>query len=170
MKNELKYYLGTTGSVFWAYFKGQGLVLLILAVLYATALGLIGVKFGILIGICTGFLSIIPYLGFVTGFVVSLVVTTIQFWSNGVISHVLLVLLAFAVIQILESFLITPKIIGKSVGINPIFALVLLILGGMAFGPIGMILSIPCAAVLIKIYKDKIKVTESEMIPKETEE
>lgn len=157
----MKYLLTTIYEVFTSYFKGQGIVILILCALYATALGLIGVKFGILIGILTGLLSVIPYLGFMSGLVVSVIVAAIQFRS---VLPVLWVLLAFAVIQVLESFVITPKILGKSIGINPIATLVLLIIGGMAAGPVGMIIAIPVAGVLFKIYRDKLKKTEDENI------
>lgn len=157
----MRYLFDTIYEVFTSYFKGQGIVILILCALYATALAVIGVKFGIFIGILTGLLSVIPYLGFTSGLVVSVIVAAVQFRSFLV---VLWVLLAFAVIQLLESFVITPKILGKSIGINPIASLILLIIGGMVAGPIGMIIAMPIAGVLFKIYRDKLKNTEDKNI------
>ena len=155
------YFIKTVWDVFTSYFLGQGLVILILCVLYSTALVFIIGKFGILIGILVGLLSIVPYLGFTVGLVISIIIAAIQHHD---FLHVFYVILAFALIQILESFFITPKIVGKSVGINPFVVLGLLIVGGMAFGPLGMLISVPAAGVLIKIYRDRVKKAESEVI------
>ena len=170
----MKYVLNTIKEVFTSYFKGQGLVVLILCVLYAVGLKLIGIPFGILLGILIGLLSVIPYLGFTIGFIVTLVIAVVQSiygiasgavsFSLGAFSQIFWVILVFAVIQVLESFIITPQVMGKSIGINPIATMVLLIVGGMAFGPVGMIIAVPVAAVLLKFYKDKIGKTESENI------
>lgn len=157
----INYIFKTIKDVFSSYFLGQGIVILILCALYSGLLMLIGVKFAILIGIITGILSVIPYLGFILGIITSITIAAAQFQS---IEQVLYVILGFAVIQILESFVITPKIVGKSIGIHPIAAIILIILGGMAFGPIGIIIAVPSAGVIYKIYKDKIKHTEDKNI------
>lgn len=150
----MKYYIDTVKDTFLSYFRGQGLVILILCVLYAVSLAVIGVKFGILIGILAGLLSVIPYMGFLFGFFTSVVVAAVQFRS---VTYVLYVVLAFAVIQLLESFVISPRVMGKSVGFSPLVMMVLLIVGGFAFGPLGMIIAVPVAAVFFKIYMDKIR-------------
>ena len=148
----MKYYLDTIEQIFKSYFRGQGLVALILAVLYSVALMIIGLKFGLIIGVITGLLSVIPYLGFTVGLIAALITAALQFHS---VWHVLAVILAFGVIQLLESFVISPKIIGKAIGIHPFVAIVLLLIGGAAFGPLGLIIAIPTAGVLYKIYRDR---------------
>ncbi len=153
----MKYYLDTIEDVFKSYFTGQGKVAMILAVLYSLALWLLDIKYGIVIGILAGLLSIIPYLGFTVGIIAAVIAAAVQY---GVI-HVLYVIGAFAAIQLLESFVISPKIIGKSIGINPLVAFILLFIGSMAFGPLGLIISIPLAGILFKIYKDRFSVNNN---------
>jgi predicted PurR-regulated permease PerM len=162
----MQYYINTIVDVLKAYGRGQGLVILVLSVLYAVALGIVGIPFGIAIGIAAGLLSIVPYLGFIVGFVLAVISAIVQSvmaispdvgWSLGSFSQVYWVVLAFAVVQLLESFVITPRIMGKSMGIGFVPSIVLLILAGAAFGPIGMIIVIPIAAIIIKVYKDKRK-------------
>jgi len=125
------------------YFRGMLLVGLILSVLYSTILLVLGVKQAILLGFITGMGVIIPYVGFALGLMVSLIVTAIQFQD---FFNVLYVTIGFSVVQMLESFVITPKIVGNSLGISPIIVIVALLIGGSLFAIPGMILALPVAA------------------------
>ena len=133
------------------YFKGMVTVGLILSVLYSSVLKVVGVDHGILLGVITGMGVIIPYVGFGIGLVVSLFITIIQFQD---FMHPLYVLIGFTIVQMLESFVITPKIVGDSLGLSPIIVIVALLIGGSLFAIPGMLLALPMAA-FIKILIDR---------------
>jgi len=118
-----------------------------LAVLYTTVLLVAGVKPAILIGLVSGLLSIVPYLGFIIGFGTSLVLSIVQYQD---ILHPMLVVGGFLIVQLLEGNLITPKIVGESLGLHPTAVIFALLAGGSLFGIGGMIIALPIAA-FIKI-------------------
>lgn len=133
------------------YFKGMIMVGLILSVLYSSVLKIIGVDHGILLGVITGMGVIIPYVGFGIGLFISLFITIIQFQD---FAHPLYVLIGFTIVQMLESFVITPKIVGSSLGLSPIVVIIALLIGGSIFAIPGMLLALPVAA-FIKILIDR---------------
>lgn len=133
------------------YFRGMFLVGLILSVLYSLVLIIVGVNTSILLGIVTGMGVLIPYVGFALGLVVSLIMTALQFHD---VIHVVYVLIGFLIVQFMESFLITPKIVGDSLGLNPVLVIIGLMMGGTLFGFFGMILALPVTA-FIKILMNK---------------
>jgi len=124
------------------------LVALILAVLYGGGLGIIGLKFGFLIGIVSGLLNIIPYAGFAIGLLSALVMSLAYFET---ILTPIGVIVVFVVVQLLESFLITPKLVGNKVGLSSLSTLLALIIGGNLFGTFGILIAIPLAAMTKKI-------------------
>jgi predicted PurR-regulated permease PerM len=147
---KFREYAGITTTVFSAYIRGQTLVAICLAGLYMTGFSLIGLKFGLLIGLATGLLSIIPYVGSILGFITAMVISLANFnWPTtlGVIG-------VFIVVQGLEGFVLTPRLVGKSVGLGALATILALIIGGNLFGIVGMVLAIPVAAVLKFILKD----------------
>ncbi len=133
------------------YFKGMIIVGLILSVLYSAVLKIVGVDHGILLGVITGMGVIIPYVGFGIGLFVSLFITIIQFQD---FAHPLYVLIGFTIVQMMESFVITPKIVGDSLGLSPIVVIIALLIGGSLFAIPGMLLALPMAA-FIKILIDR---------------
>jgi predicted PurR-regulated permease PerM len=143
----------TTKSTFVAYFKGQLIISLILSVLFSVGYLLAGIKFAIPAGILTGILSFIPVIGEIIGFAIALVIAVIQFHA---ISPILQLILTYALISLLENFLITPKIMGAALGINPLLSMAMLIVGGLFFGPIGLIVAIPLACVLYKLCRKQL--------------
>ncbi|MFQ5432881.1 MAG: AI-2E family transporter [Nitrospinota bacterium] len=128
-----------------AFVRGQLTVALALAFLYALGLYLIGTPMGLFIGILAGLSNIVPYLPLVTGLLPALVMTYLEF---GDFTHILYVLLLFGGVQLLEGFLLTPRIVGESVGLHPVAVLFAVLIGGMFFGIVGLILAVPAAAVL----------------------
>jgi predicted PurR-regulated permease PerM len=151
-----------TDEVFAGFIRGQFSVAGILALYYSLFLSLIGLKFGFLVGILTGLFSIIPYLGFAGGFIASISLALAN--SDG-LYQVVLVVLIFAVAQVVESFVLTPKLVGNKVGISPLISLLAIIAGGNLFGFWGVLLAIPAAGLLKRIliwlrayYLDSIKV------------
>ncbi|MGA1845592.1 AI-2E family transporter [Deferribacter abyssi] len=148
--DELVYKGEQFNKILKSYFRGQFIVSLCLAIMYSVVLLLIGIDGALFIGITAGFLSMVPYLGFVIGFLSSLIFAIIQFQD---ILHPILVMLGFTVVQIIESNFLTPKIIGESLGLHPVVVIFSIMAGGFLFGISGMIFSLPIAA-FIKVQLD----------------
>jgi len=148
---DYKKYLIEFDKIISVYFRGQVIVAGILAVLYTAVLLISGVKPAILIGLVSGVLSIVPYLGFIIGFGTSLILAAVQYQD---ILHPLMVVAGFAIVQVLEGNLITPKIVGESLGLHPTAVIFALLAGGTLFGIGGMIIALPVAA-FVKIIAVK---------------
>jgi predicted PurR-regulated permease PerM len=128
------------------FLRGQSLVCLFLGLWYGIGLSLIGLKFGFLIGICAGFLSFIPYVGSLTALVFSEVMAIVQGWpSMGLFAMAMGVI---GVGQFLEGNVLTPRLVGASVGLHPVWLMFALFAFGSLFGFTGLILAVPLAAVL----------------------
>ncbi len=127
------------------YFRGQILVALILGILYTVTLLVAGVKPAILVGMVSGVLSIVPYLGFIIGLVVSVILAVAQY---GDVLHPLMVIAGFSVAQALEGNVITPKIVGSTLNLHPTAVIFALMAGGSLMGISGMIIALPLAAFL----------------------
>ena len=151
-------------TVVGEWFRGQVTVALILAVLYSVGLGLvfglsgIGAGTGVAIGILAGVLNIVPYFGFLIGFVLSVLMVVLDWGGIGPLIGVGIV---FAVVQTLEGYVITPKIVGEKVGLSPVTVIIVLLLGGELFGLLGVLLAIPVAGVLRVLLPDLIAYYES---------
>jgi predicted PurR-regulated permease PerM len=125
---------------------GQGALCLILALFYAAALSLIGLKHAILIGIATGLLSFVPYLGSLTGLVISTCVAIAQLWPNW--SVILMVPAIFFVGQSLSDYVLSPYFVGRRVNLNPVWIMFALFAFGYLFGFIGILIAVPLAAAI----------------------
>jgi predicted PurR-regulated permease PerM len=126
-----------------SFARGQATVCLILAAFYATGLALIGLDFGIVIGIIIGILAFIPFVGSAIGLVLSVGLAALQFsdWTP-----VLLTLALFVAGHILEGQVLTPKIVGESVGLHPVWVIFALLAGGALLDFVGVLLAVPVAA------------------------
>ena len=127
------------------FIRGQFLVALSLAVIYAVALTIAGLDFGFLIGLCAGLLSIIPLVGSTIGLLVSVFVAWFQ---SGAWDFVAIIAAIFLIGQFVEGNILTPKLLGGSVGLHPLWILFALMAGGAMFGIVGMLLAVPVAAVI----------------------
>lgn len=128
-----------------AVIRGQGSVVLVLCVYYTVALSLTGLSFGLAVGLIAGLLSFIPYVGFLVGFVLSMSIGLVQFWPNW---WLILVLVAiFAVEQFLEGNVLYPKLVGSSIGINPVWLMFSLFAFAALFGYVGLLLAVPLSAI-----------------------
>ncbi|MBF9238986.1 AI-2E family transporter [Hymenobacter sp. BT683] len=143
-------------SVVQAYITGLLMVIVIVAVLNGIGLLLLGVKFAIFFAIFASVLAVIPYIGILVGATIPALITLVE---TGSPSKAAAVVGVFVFVQFLEGNFITPMITGSKVSINPMAAIVALILGGELWGTPGMILSIPLVAVL-KVVFDSNKTTE----------
>ncbi len=139
-------------EVLGQFFRGQFTVMAILAVLYSVGYGSIGVPLALPIGIMAGVLSFIPYLGSTLALGTALLMTALD-WQGW--TQVLWVLGVHAIVQGLEGFVITPKIMGDTVGISAIAVLFALLVGAELLGFTGVLLAVPAAAV-IKILIQRI--------------
>jgi predicted PurR-regulated permease PerM len=125
--------------------RGQSMVCLTLAFYYATGLVLVGLPFGLIVGLIAGLLTFIPYVGSLTGFGVSMAIAIGQFddpWSIAIVA------LIFGVGQLVEGNFLTPKLVGDRVGLHPVWIIFALLAGGALFGFVGLLLAVPVAAVI----------------------
>lgn len=129
-----------------AFIHGQGTICLALAVFYAVALGLIGLDHGILIGITSGLVSFIPYLGSLTGIVVSICVAILQYWPHwGMIPIVAAV---FVVGQLVADYVLAPTLIGSRIKLDPVWMMFAIAAFGALFGFVGLLVAVPAAAAI----------------------
>lgn len=127
-----------------AFLRGQFLVMLILGVLYGIGLWAVGLDLGVLIGVLAGALTFVPYLGPATVVVFGGVASLVQY---GDWPHLLGVLAVFGVGQVIESYFLTPKLVGDRIGLHPVAVIFAVLAGGQLFGFLGMLLALPVAAV-----------------------
>ena len=128
-----------------AFVRGQLTVCLILGVLYSLGLWIAGIDLPFTIGMLSGALFIIPYLGTIVGVVLAALLSIVEY---GFDLHLLWVGLVFGGVQLLEGSVITPKIVGDKVGLHPLVVIIALIVGGSLLGIWGMLLAIPITATL----------------------
>jgi len=127
-----------------AFLRGQALVCVILGTIYAVGLTLIGLNFGALIGMTAGLLSFIPYVGSLTGLILSVGVALVQFWPDWTL--ILATLAIFAGGQFIEGNILSPKLVGTAVGLHPVWLMFALLAFGSLFGFVGLLLAVPLAA------------------------
>lgn len=133
------------------FIRGQGTVCTILAVFYAATLSLLGLNFGLLIGIASGILNFIPYVGSTTGFILAVGMALVQFWPDWTL--VLAVGVVFLFGQAAESYALQPMLVGDRVGLHPVWLMFSLFAFGYLFGFVGLLLAVPlaaCVAVLLR--------------------
>jgi predicted PurR-regulated permease PerM len=128
-----------------AFLHGQFTVMLVLATLYSIGYSIVGVPVAIGVGLLTGILCFIPYVGAATGFLLALVLAVLEMEGWGSIVGVAIV---FAVVQVLDAVLITPRILGGKLGLTPLWIILALMAFGELFGFVGVLLAVPTTAVL----------------------
>lgn len=136
--------------VLGAFIRGQLLVMLSLGVLYSLGLWLIGLDLALLIGMMAGLASIVPYLGFAVGAAAALIAAAFQF---GDLFHLVMVIVAFSVVQTLESVLITPLLVGDRIGLHPVAVIFAVLAGGQLFGFVGILVALPVAAIIMVLVR-----------------
>ncbi|HUY04624.1 MAG TPA: AI-2E family transporter [Rhodocyclaceae bacterium] len=133
-------------AVLAEFLRGQLSVMLALALYYSVGLWAVGIGFALPVGMLTGLLVFIPYLGFATGFILALAVAALQFSGMAPIVGVLAV---YGVGQGLESFILTPWLVGKRIGLHPLAVIFALLAFGQLFGFFGVLLALPVSAALL---------------------
>ena len=127
------------------FIRGQGMVCLVLSIFYSFSLFFLGIEFGILLGLFAGMISFIPYIGVLLGGGLTLILGFFQF---GFSFELLYLSLVFLFGQVLESYYLTPKFVGDAIGLNPIWILFSLLTGAHLAGFVGVLISLPVAAIL----------------------
>ncbi len=128
------------------FVRGQTLVCLILGLYYAIALTITGLNFGLLIGLISGLITFIPYVGSLTGLVLGVGVAVAQFWPNAM--PIVAVLGVFIVGQLAEGNLLSPRLVGERIGVHPVWLIFALLAFGYLFGFVGLLVAVPLAATI----------------------
>jgi predicted PurR-regulated permease PerM len=134
------------------FFRGQLIIAFLMGVLFAVGFSAVGLRFGFVLGLVLGFLNVIPYLGSIVGLTVALPLALFQdgggWWMVGAVLGV------FTVVQMIEAYLLTPKIMGDRTGLHPMAVIVAVFFWGTALdGIMGMILAIPLTAFLVVLWR-----------------
>lgn len=133
------------------FVRGQGTLCLILGVMYAIGLTLVGLNFGLLIGLFAGLISFIPYVGSLVGLVLAVGVALVQFWPDWVM--LVAVAAVFLVGQFIEGNILQPKLVGESVGLHPVWLMFALLAFGSLFGFVGLLIAVPAAAAIAVLVR-----------------
>jgi predicted PurR-regulated permease PerM len=131
-------------SAMAGFIRGQGTVCLLLGLFYAIGLSLAGLQFGLAIGMGAGLLSFIPYVGALVGGVLAIGVGLVQFWPD--ITMILVIVAIFVAGQFIEGNFLSPKLVGGSIGLHPVWLMFALFAFGYLFGFVGLLLAVPMAA------------------------
>lgn len=156
------------GSQMSKYYRGQALVAFVVSVLFAIGFHVIGLPLAVVMGICTGALNLVPYLQAVSipATVLLMVIECLE--TDGSIGIGLLSLAAvYAIVQVIQDLVLVPKIMGKTMGLNPAIILLSLSVWGMMLGVLGLIIALPTTSLLITYYKKHIltRIEQAEAIP-----
>ena len=134
-------------TVLGEYLRGQLLVMLCLAVYYAVGLSLFGLDLALPIGIFTGLAVFVPYLGFGLGLLLALLAGLLQLAASA--QAVLMVAVVYGLGQMLESFVLTPRLVGERIGLHPLAVILALMAFGQLLGFVGVLIALPASAVLL---------------------
>lgn len=128
------------------FVRGQGTVCILLGLMYAIGLSVIGLNFGLLIGLFAGLISFIPYIGSLVGLVIAFGVGIVQFWPDFLMLAAIGAV--FAVGQFIEGNILQPRLVGSSVGLHPVWLMFALFAFGALFGFVGLLVAVPASAAI----------------------
>ncbi len=152
LRQDVTFLSGEFARIMVAFFRGQIAIGLIMGALMAVGFSLAGLKFGVFLGVIIGLLNIIPYLGSILGLITVLPLALMQ--QDGGAVLMALVLAVFVAVQLVESYLLTPRIMGRSTGLHPLVIIIAIFFWGKALGGIlGMVLAIPLTAFFVVAWR-----------------
>jgi len=137
-------------EVIGAFFRGQMLVMIALSVIYTVGLKIVGLETALLIGVLSGMVSFVPYLGFFVGILIASFVALMQYQEFLPLLYVVIV---FMVGQMLEGMVLTPWLVGDKIGLHPVAVIFSVLAGGQLFGFVGILLALPVAAVIAVVLR-----------------
>lgn len=137
-------------TVLSSFMRGQLMVMLALAIIYSIGLALIGLELALLLGVIAGVVGFVPYLGLVVGIFLAGLAAFFQFqeWLP-----VLMVFVVFGLAQAIEAMILTPRFVGGRIGLHPVAVIFAVLAGGQLFGFVGVLLALPCAAVVMVLAR-----------------
>ncbi len=151
-RDDIVYLMREFVEILVAFFRGQLLIAFLQGALFAIGFSIIGLRYGLILGLVLGFLNIIPYLGSIVGLAVALPLAMWQ--EGGGLVTVGAVMVVFTVVQMIEGYLLTPRIMGNQTGLHPVAIILAIFFWGSALGGIaGMILAIPLTAFLASFWR-----------------
>lgn len=137
-------------EVVGAFFRGQLLVMLGLAIIYSLGLTLVGLDIALLVGVIAGVLAIVPYLGIIVGVTIAGIAALMQF-HDGI--HLMYIGIVFLVGHLVENMVLTPWLVGDRIGLHPVAVIFAILLGGHFFGFVGILLALPVAAIVMVLLR-----------------
>jgi len=150
MRASVDHFFHEADAVLGQYFRGQLLVMVVLAVYYSVGLALFGLDLALPIGVFTGLAVAIPYLGFGLGLVMATLAGALEFSTQtGHVSVWVMVAVVYGFGQLLESFVLTPQLVGERIGLHPLAVIFALMAFGHLFGFVGVLIALPLSAVLL---------------------
>lgn len=169
-RDEVLYFIEVFVEYVTAFFQGQLIIAMIMGALYAAGFTLAGLEAGLLIGGVLGLLNIVPFLGTLLGLLIVLPISLFQ--ADGGLHLLVLVLLVFAAVQLLDSWLLTPKIMADRSGLHPALVVISIFFWGTALGGvIGMILAVPLTAFIVTVWRHtKARLTRTVMTDDQDDE
>ena len=147
---EVNSFVQESDEVLGQYLRGQLLVMLALAVFYSAGLALFGLDLALPLGVFTGLVSLVPYLGFGLGLLLATLAGLLEFAPSGQLMHMLVMLVTvFGLGQLLESFVLTPRWVGERIGLHPLAVILALLVFAQMLGFIGVLVALPASAVAL---------------------
>jgi predicted PurR-regulated permease PerM len=133
------------------FVRGQLAVCLVLGLYYAVGLTLVGLHFGLLIGLIAGLITFVPYVGSMTGLLIAASIALAQFWPDW--KRIVAVVAIFLVGQFVEGNILSPKFVGERVGLHPVWMIFAMFAFGYLFGFVGLLLAVPLAAAIAVLFR-----------------
>jgi predicted PurR-regulated permease PerM len=150
MRDASDSFLAEADAVLGQYLRGQLLVMLMLAVFYSVGLALFGLDLALPIGVFTGLAIFVPYLGFGIGLVLAIFAGLLEFAATSGVSYALLMVsVVYGLGQVVESFYLTPRLVGERIGLHPLAVIFALLAFGQLLGFVGVLIALPASAVLL---------------------
>jgi predicted PurR-regulated permease PerM len=152
--------VGEIDELMGQYLRGQLIVMLILAVYYSVGLGLAGFSLALPIGVFTGLAVCIPYVGFGLGLVLALLAGVVQFAPTeaGWVYPIAVITVIYGIGQAVESFFLTPRLVGERIGLHPLGVILALMLFGQWLGFWGLLIALPCTALFTILARHAVRV------------
>ncbi len=151
-REDITYLVSEFVEIIVAFFRGQFVIALIQGILFGAGFEIVGLRWGLIIGLVLGFLNVIPYLGSIVGLSVALPLALFQ--GDGGWGMVIRVLAVFAIVQLIEGYVLTPRIMGSQTGLHPMAIIIAIFFWGTALkGITGMILAIPLTAFFVVFWR-----------------
>ena len=154
--NNINKYFNSSNEIFFHFLSSQIIDAIVVGIITSIAMGIMGVKYAVLLGFMIGLFNLIPYIGAIIAVLIATIITLL----TGGVSQAIWMLVVVTILQQIDANIINPKIVGSSLKINPLLVILAVTIGGAYFGIIGMFLAVPVIAVLKVIIEDFIEYRE----------